>query len=157
MGLSQDWPNYFIKENNNKLYAVHSDKLWDKDVSSITNKTHLDLDYTYNNDNQFQIYENNNMSKYLQQQDLCSRLLNKPHEVTLICYNCSWFKVYEKWNNDYDKAVNNQFVCPKCGRNDVKLISSNPRWKDLVNDAFYQLQYQSIEHKKRKIKHKLKE
>ena len=156
----------FLKQNNMSDHQfqkeVHNDEIWDQGSNAISKRTHLDLDSNYSSQEDNAFYENDNISEKLARYNsLLVYSLNEPHEATLICYNCGWFNIYEKWNDDCDKAVNGQFICPECRRNDVKLISPGPGEKDLINDAFSHLQNISVEIKrnlepsKKRLQHRI--
>lgn len=108
---------------------AHNDDIWDQGVDSIRKHTHLDV----------RGYDTN---KDISNAERQMSKLQYPHEATLICYNCGWYKVYEKWNNDCDQARDNNFTCPRCHQNDVKLISPDPGEKELINDALSHIHYQ---------------
>ena len=129
--------------------SAHNDEIWDQGADSISNHTHLDLDFSYAGDKKYTpFYENDNISHKLRSLSHICNNLNQPHEATLICYNCGWFNVYEKWNNDCEQAENNNFICPECHQQAVKLIYPGPGEKELIDDAFSQWQAKSVEIKK---------
>lgn len=129
--------------------SAHNDEIWDQGADSISKHTHLDLDFSYAGDKEYTpFYENDNISHKLRDLSHSCNQLNKPHEATLICYNCGWFKVYEVWNKDCDRARDNNFICPECHQQTVKLISPGSGEKELIDDAFSQWQAKSVEIKK---------
>lgn len=112
---------------------AHNDKIWDQGIDTVRKHTHLDVrGYNTNTD-----LNNANADMFYK--------LKKPHEASLICYNCGWFKVYLQWNNDCDKALNGNFICPKCHKNDVKLIPAQAGEKQLLEDALNHIHYQIAE------------
>jgi len=111
---------------------AHNDDIWDQGVDSIRKHTHLDV----------RGYNTNKDISSAEQQMI---KLQYPHEATLICYNCGWYKVYEKWNNDCEQARDNNFTCPRCHQKYVKLISAQPGEKELINDALSHIHYQVSE------------
>lgn len=111
---------------------VHNDKIWDQGIDTVRKHTHLDArGYNTNADIS---HANHGMSQ-----------LRRPHEASIVCYNCGWFNVYPKWNNDCDKALNGNFQCPKCHSNDVKLIPAQAGEKQLLEDALSHIHYQVAE------------
>lgn len=116
---------------------AHNDDIWNKGSEMINKHTHLDINSNINTDLE------SNMNDILYK-------LNQFHEASLICYNCGWFKIYPKWDNDCELARDNQFICPKCHTHNVKLIYPSPGEKALIDDAFAHLHYTTTEQKRYK-------
>ena len=111
---------------------AHNDDIWDQGMDMIRKHTHLDVrGYNTNKDI-------NNAEYQISQ-------LNKPHEATLICYNCGWCKVYAKWNKDCDRTRDGNFTCPRCHQKDVKLISPDLGEREIINDALAHIHYKVSE------------
>ena len=111
---------------------AHNDDIWDQGVNSVRKHTHLDV-------------RGYGASEDISDAQYQMRKLQYPHEATLICYNCGWYEVYEKWNNDCNQARDNNFTCPRCHQKAVKLISPDPGEKELINDALSHIHYQISE------------
>lgn len=112
---------------------IHNDEIWDQGVDMIKKHTHLNVEPYYNVPPDLK-NANDNMS-----------LLKKPHEASIVCYKCGWFNVYPKWNNECTQALNNNFECPKCHSNNVKLIPAQAGEQQLLEDALAYIHYQVAE------------
>ena len=96
---------------------AHSDKIW-KDVSKlISDKTGYDIQQNARE------YENK------------TKKLNHNHEACIVCYNCGWFDIYETFDDDCEKAENNNFSCPECHSSDTKIIYPNENELSIIDDA----------------------
>jgi len=96
---------------------AHSDKIW-KDVSKlISDKTGYDIQQNAAE------YENK------------TKKLNHNHEASIVCYNCGWFDIYETFDDDCEKAENNNFSCPECHSSDTKIIYPNENELAIIDDA----------------------
>ena len=121
------------KLTHNEYQAIaHNDDIWDQGMDTVRKHTHLDA----------RGYDTN---KDITHASIMLRQLKQPHEATLVCYNCGYFTVYRTWNKDCELAKEGNFTCPKCHKNDVKLISPGPGEKELINDAFAHIHYQVAE------------